>query len=145
MRINVDCVRDIMLCSESNTGLRSCCVFIDTELSASIAPHLGELPKEPSDYQSELNQKWDNETLIYHVRYCIDADLLRVVGTPTDEYVISDLTPKGHSFIENIREPKNWRSVKGVAEKVGSKSLEAIVQIASNVISDVVKVQLGIT
>lgn len=144
MRIDMDCVRDVLLCVEAHTGLRTYCRFVDVELSAQVAPALGEPPKEPLDYQLSLTATHDNETLIYHVRYCSDADLIDLADVPTDEYIIRDLTPKGHDFIENIREPKNWRTVKGIASKVGSKSLDAVVQIASNVISDVVHTNLGL-
>ena len=29
MRLNMDCVRDILLCVEENTGLRKSCLFVD--------------------------------------------------------------------------------------------------------------------
>ena len=31
MRLNFDCVRDILLCVEENTDLRHLCVFVDIE------------------------------------------------------------------------------------------------------------------
>lgn len=31
MRLNFDCVRDILLCVEENTDLRHICIFVDIE------------------------------------------------------------------------------------------------------------------
>lgn len=34
MKINLDCVRDVMLCVEANTGLHQRCYFIDYALNS---------------------------------------------------------------------------------------------------------------
>lgn len=143
MRLDMDCVRDVLLCIEENTGLRKFCIFIDTGLTAS-AKFVGNAT-EPHDYQQMLLTKYDNDKLIYHVHYCIEADLLQQTNTSTPYKIcIADLTPKGHSFIENVRDNKVWTGVKGIAAKVGSKSLDAVIQIASNVITELIKAQFGL-
>ena len=140
MRLEMDCVREILLCVEENTGLRKRCRFIDESLNAS-QEFLGEI-KAPAEYQEPLTKKYGNDTLIYHINYCIQAGLLEKAATSNGYViVISDLTPNGHSFVENIRDNKIWAGVKGVAVKVGSKSLEAVIQIASNVITELIRSQ----
>jgi len=52
--------------------------------------------------------------------------------------MIRDLTPYGHKFIANIRESNNWNKIKKIANDVGTTSLEAIMQIAINVISGLI-------
>ena len=132
----MECVRDVLLCIEEHTGLRTYCQFIDVELSHKVAVALGDTPKEIPDYQCSLMASYDNTTLIYHVRYCINAELVYTSETPSDEYCICDLTPKGHDFVENIRAPKNWLAIKKHAATIGSKSLDVLIQIAATVISN---------
>lgn len=59
--------------------------------------------------------------------------------------MVQDLTPTGHKFIENIRQDTIWNNTKSIAAKVGSKSLDAIMQIASNVITELIKSQFGLS
>lgn len=57
---------------------------------------------------------------------------------------VNDITYAGHQFLANIRDDKIWKGVKGIARKIGSTSLEAFTQIASNVITELIKAQFGI-
>lgn len=102
MKINLDCVRDVMLCVEANTGLHQRCYFIDYALN-SAQEFVGDLSPTP-DYQAELEKKYHNEELLYHLKYCIESGLLSVDG-PVGLYQtwVCDLTPKGHDFLANIR------------------------------------------
>ena len=64
----------------------------------------------------------------------IDAEQVDLAGN----IMIKDLTPYGHKFIANIRENSNWNKVKKIANEVGTTSLEAIMQIAINVIGGII-------
>lgn len=143
MKLNLDCVRKILLYVEDNTGLRKHCFFIDSGLEKSELI-IGNDPIPPPDYQEQLLKEFDNDTLIYHVNYCIEAGLLST-DQPIGTYctTITDLTPKGHSFLENIRDSKIWSGVKSVASKVGVRSLESVIQIASSVLTQLIKNQFG--
>jgi hypothetical protein len=144
MKLNLDCVRQILLCVEENTGLRQYCFFIDSGLEEGVTM-IGDTPIPPPDYQVNLLKKFANDELIYHINFCAEADLLSVDGSlGLYQTVIADLTPKGHDFLENIRDNKIWSGIKGVAEKVGSTSLDAIIQISSNVITQLIKTQFGL-
>ena len=144
MRLDLDCVRKILLCVEDNTGLRKSCFFIDASLEE-VETMIGSDPIAPPDYQQQLLKEFDNDTLIYHVKYCIEAELLSVED-PSGNYciTIADLTPKGRDFLENIRDNKIWAGVKGVASKIGAKSLDSVIQIASNVLTQLIRTQFGI-
>lgn len=142
MKLNLDCIRQILLCVEEHTGLRKACFFIDSGLEESEIM-IGNSPIPFPDYQSKLLEKFSNDELIYHLNYCVESDLL----TTNESYglyqiFIMDLTPKGHDFLENIRDSKVWSNVKDIASKVGSKSLDSIIQISSNVIAQLIKSQL---
>lgn len=144
MKLNLDCIRQILLCVEEHTGLRKACFFIDAGLEESEIM-IGNSSIPFPDYQAKLLQDFNNDELIYHINYCFDPDLISINGPlGTYQIFITGLTPKGHDFLENIRDNKVWSDVKDVATKVGSKSLDAVFQISSNVIAQLIRAKFGI-
>lgn len=132
MRLNLNCVRSVLLAVEENTGLHKPCYFVDFELNEELFSVGGQI--EPQAFQDELHELYENEELMYHVHYCVSAGLLvRMKGSPDYQVFISNLTPKGHSFIENIRDDKVWNYVLKALRKVGAITLEAAMQVASAV------------
>lgn len=145
MRLNLDCVRDILLCVEEHTGPRSRCMFVDTSQTESLK-RMGLHTEEPQEYQINLMGVYEIDEIVYHVKYCHEADLI-VLMEASSPYLqlVSDLTPKGHDFLANIRNDKIWANVKEITGKVGAKSLSAAVQIASSVITLIIKSHLGLS
>lgn len=118
MRLNPDCIRDILFATENNTGYRK-------ELFLSRNRPLPE----------EL-QKYDFKTVAYHSKQCIMAGLITEGNSYVNvEITIGDLTPSGHEFLANIRADNNWSKVKQKAKAVGSESLSVLSQIAGQVIA----------
>ena len=127
MKLNPDCIRDILIAVENGTDSEHGLFFSSTE----IPP---------------LMDKYDYNTLLYHIRQCSKANLIE---SPRyydngDSGLIPDLSPKRHEFLANIRENNIWNGVKAISEKAGSASLDAITQIASNVITELIKAQFGL-
>lgn len=58
---------------------------------------------------------------------------------------VADLSPSGHEFLANIQSDTLWNNVKNISSKVGSKSLNTMIQIASAVVTEIIKSQLGLT
>lgn len=89
--------------------------------------------------------KYDNDTLIYHVHYCMDADLM-VKSADSDEYKIwvADLTPSGHEFLAKIRSNDNWAKTKDIGTKIESFSLSMVSKTAEGVATTYLKQQLGL-
>ena len=142
MRLNLNCVRSVLLAVEENTGLHKPCYFVDFELNEELFSIGGQI--EPQAFQDELHKLYENEELMYHVHYCVSAGLLvRMKGTPDYQVFISDLTPKGHSFIESIRDDKVWNHILKILAKAGSKTLEAAIQIAPAVALEVAKLYMA--
>lgn len=128
MKLNPDCIRDILLEIESTSTASKAWVY------SSTSPPIG-----LSDYSKD--------EIGYHARQCSKSNLIdgfHIYGD-CDTISISDLTPNGHAFLANIREDTTWNRVKAVSEKIGSRSLDALTQIASNVITDLIKSHFGIT
>lgn len=129
MKLNPDCIRAILLTVEN-------------------ACDIGKPIRLPDERGTHLKAYFDDE-ILYHVRQCDLSHLLYRVralsGNGRLSYLIEDLTPEGHKFIANVRKDTIWNNTKSIAAKVGSKSLDALIQISSNVITELIKAQFGIT
>lgn len=142
MRLNIDCVRDIMLWAESITTPTKPAVYVDTDMVSSLsAMYLSEseMPV-PDEEQKNLLNKYNNEQLVYHLQYCVDAALLKPADISSAErIVIKNLTPLGHDFIANIRHDAVFEKTKAVMHNLGVESLKAAVQVAASVTSEIIK------
>ena len=140
MRLNLDCIRDIMLWVEKTTTPTKFAVYKDTDMLKATHEALYDTPFNPDTVKNELNEKYDNETIMYHLNYCIEAGLLKSTDNSRSPMItIQDLTPLGHEFIANIRYDTIYQKTKNVIDKIGIESLNGIVQIAANVTSEIIK------
>ena len=128
MKLNPDCIRDILLTIEQIPSVNHHWDF-------------------NSDTIPQLFPQYTMEEVMYHLRQCeLNGFLLSPSHSLNYDYFsVLDLTPAGHSFLANIRENTVWNGVKNIAGKVGSRSLDALVQIASNVVTELIKAQFGLT
>lgn len=124
MKLNVDCIRDILLTVESVTNFST-----------------------PMEYHTELLnynllEKYSNEDIQYHIKQCDLSGLLTKVHWYLDgSCTIIDLSPEGHKFLSDIRSDNNWNKTKSIAKDIGSFSLNTIKEIASGVIGELIKNQ----
>ena len=127
MKLNPDCIRDVLMDIEENTTINTSWKY--DSLNS---------PKRLLDY--------DRFEIAYHARYCYEANLIKgfSIGGNSENIYAMDLTPKGHEFLSNIRENKIWNGVKVIAGKIGSSSLDALIQISSNVVTELIKAQFGL-
>ncbi|HCT70633.1 MAG TPA: hypothetical protein DF409_05900 [Bacteroidales bacterium] len=124
MRLNPDCIRDILLSVEEKCDFRNGFMF-------------------PSEIE-RLN-KYDQEEVLYHLKQCQLSGLLhKVTFYLNGSCYVNDLSPSGHQFLADIRTDNNWTKTKTIAENVGSYSLDILKSIASGVIAGLVNKQLGI-
>lgn len=122
MRLNPDCIRDILLQVEDKIDSRKTTISFDELLES--------LPN------------YDENTLHYHVNQISKSDLVdKVFYADCRPYVISDLSPEGHEFLANIRSNTNWNKTKEIAKNVGASSLSSLREIAVSVISELIKSQ----
>lgn len=144
MRLDADCVRDVLLCVEENTGLRKAAVFTDTGLADQTAAFLGN-EVSVKDYQLELEKSYPCDKLIYHLNYCAEAGLVKLGDfTAGDTIWVEDLTPAGHEFLSNIRESSNWEKTMDIAGKAGTTAISMLTKIAEGVALALAKQHLGL-
>lgn len=124
MRLDPDCIRDILFDLEDKCDIRNFYSF-------------------PED--SDRLKKYDPDKVRYHLRQCNESGLISGYTMFLAGNVhIRDLSPTGHSFLADIRSDSNWEEVKTVAKKTGSESLRALIGIAANIITEIIKGQFGI-
>lgn len=88
MKLDCDCIRDILLTVEEYDGFRT----------------FDKIP---------LTDKYSEKTLCYHIQQCKDANLLSNVRKYVDGgYAVFSLTPKGHETINKIHNDTKWNKIK---------------------------------
>ena len=123
MKLNLDCIRDILFVVENN------------------ATYSNDVSEET--IFKELDSKYPREEILYHVRQCEHSGLFLKVVHYFGGFSIQDLSPYGHQFINDIRQDNNWNRTKDIAKNVGSFSLDVLKDISSQVISTLISNQLG--
>lgn len=135
MKLNVDCVRDILLCVEDNAGLRASCNFVDYDIDQIYSNKT-----DVAEYQKKLEEKYHNDEIIYHINYCVEAGLLKKRSQGNGRVVtIDDLTPLGHQFIGNLRNENIWKKVKDFSQKSGGVALGTLIEFAATKGFDMLK------
>ena len=123
MKLNPDCIRDILFVVENN------------------ATYSNDVSEET--IFKELDSKYPREEILYHVRQCEHSGLFLQVVHYFGGFSIQDLSPYGHQFINDIRQDNNWSKTKEIAKSVGSFSLDVLKVISSKVITNLISNQLG--
>lgn len=126
MKLNIDCVRDILLICEE-IPLNE--YFSFNELSSRL-------------------KQYDKDELTYNCLKLKEANYLSVVTKTYDCKAtvvrINDITFQGHEFLNNIRSSKILERSKNVASKIGATSLQAFTQISTGMVLTLIKSELGL-
>lgn len=125
MKIDNECVRDILFAIEKNSTYSSA-AYINT-----------------SDLEDAKLSAYGSEKLNYHIRYLYMKELIfNPLPHSVNRY---DLTPEGHEFLSNIRDDNNWHKIKSVSASIGFAGLKVISAIAEGVATAAINQKLGFT
>lgn len=130
MRLNQDCLRELLLEVESKLELNGSIAYKNIE-------------------KMEINTKFSSDEIIYHLEKLNEAGFLKVkffYYTKRNKYNLSieSITWEGHKFLDTIRDDVVWDNSKKIVSKFSSVSITMISDIASNVISQIISKQMGI-
>lgn len=142
MKLDVLCIRDILLCIEDHTDYRNVAKFIDITRAEQISKNIGTTVKIP-EYNHVIYAQHGMDKVLYHLNYCIDAGLITDVKTERSNYIltIANLTPLGHEMVNDMRDSD-------IAQKISSikaASLPVLLHVAKDLSSSAVKNFLGLS
>lgn len=127
MKLNPDCIRDILFAIEELSKPNS--LLTSEQLS-----------------KTKFLSKYSDEEILYHLQ---QLDWSGYIMTPNRHktldgiFIVNDLSPLGHEFISDIRKDTNWNKVKSISKEVGSETLSSIKTIAENVIATAITKYMG--
>lgn len=107
MKLNLDCVRDILLTLEEITD--------------------GVTQYDIGEYNyGNYTSKYSYKEYAYHLRQCIDSGLIK--GRYEDFSIcFQGITCKAYTFLANAREDKLWSKFKEIAQKFGCFNIDTLV------------------
>lgn len=119
MRLDIDCIRDILLTIETNCN----------SYGEYYYPNL--IFESLSDY--------DEDVLTYHLLALNDGGYISCLYSDNSIEEISSLTWEGHQYLDTIRPATVWDKTKTILSKSGVSSLSMVSKIASNVALSIMK------
>lgn len=125
MKLNQDCVRDLLLYFEENLSYNH-------EIRTSALTL--------KDYSSE-DLTYTTDKLLeagYINARSINADLLEPI------FFVYSITYSGHQFLDNIRDENVYEKTKALLSTFKSVSIEIFSETASKVITNIISKQLGL-
>lgn len=130
MKLNQDCLRDLMLYLEDTLTMRNY-ILIDCYSNDTFL------------------EKYNIDDLRYTALKLIEANYIdastrKFLDVAVPEIRIKSITFTGHKFLDTIRDDKVWKKTKNVLSGFKSTSIEIISETASKVITNLINQQLGI-
>lgn len=126
MKLNMECVRDVLLELESRDYVRE-----DDDIFCFIGISLNDLCKQLS--------KWERTDIFYSLFNLDQADYISMTTFEADigicDCIINYITFDGHEFLESVRDSQNWKKVKSGLSAVRNYSLSAIAALAEGITS----------
>ena len=125
MKLNYDCIRDIMLYLEENLELNNIVYlenikidYSDNDIKYSI------LKLEEIDY--------------------IKARIVKADGVAILDAIIFDITFYGHEFLNTVRPKTVWENTKEISTKIGVNTISSLTQIASQIVTQLISKLMGL-
>ena len=134
MKLNPDCIRDVLIYLEENLG------YTDNQVSMEhkeITIH---------KIKTDVCEKYShtNEDVQYSIEklYEIGYITMRAIQYDSRMYIasgdVNDITWNGHNFLNNVRPISVWDATKKGASKLGLMSIHALSTISMKIVEKVV-------
>ena len=127
MKLNHNCVRDLLLYTEEHLEYGYYIKVSEAQIN--------------SYSQYEIIYAADK---LLEAGYIVGDKRVTMDSKGIPQIDITSITWSGHQFLDNIRDNKVWEHTKGILSKFSSVSIGVISNVASQVISNMVKSQMGL-
>ena len=134
MKLNLDCIRDILLIIEDEQTMRK---IDQSNIGESGILETGMVqPIYDGGLLSHNKLKtYSSDDIFYSIKQLGENGLLDVntdiLSGGRQYYEILDITPEGHEFISNIRNLNIWNKVKSLLKGVSGASLPIVGKVAT--------------
>lgn len=122
MKLNQDCVRDVLIYIEENLPYGDELQATDIKIS-----------------NYTINEILYTVSLLYDENY---IKAIQIKGFECNSYIIQSLTMRGHELLDNIRDSKVWKKTKETTSKFASVSLKILSSVASGVLTSMINQSL---
>lgn len=128
MKLNIDCVRDVLLCLEEK-------ITMDNNNRIIPVPF--------KTVKAILENKYEENDIVYAISKLLDIRyIIGHIDKTSGRYKvtgsISDITWEGHEFLNSIRPQTIWETTKENASKLGISSIRGMASLANNIINAIV-------
>lgn len=93
---------------------------------------------------SKLPDTYPKEQILYHKRLLIEGGYAKgdtmYGGNKLQAAAITELTVKGHDFLDVVRNDAIWQKTKNEVEKVGTTSISIVYDIASIIVRNEINI-----
>ncbi len=121
MKLEHECVRDVLLTSEEETGLN-------------------DILQNEDIYEAPRLKKYEEEDIIYTIKKLIEANYIHadvMMHSEGNMAMMKNLTYEGHLFLDNIKDDGIWNKAKEQAKKISSGvSISVISGIALSILEN---------
>lgn len=139
MRLNYDCVRDVLL-------------KLEELLTIKYDENLNSFNRSMTDihqlYDNLSGAKYTIEDVLYTIKILDEAGFILASMDYGDGHIVDciivDITYEGTEFINKIRPKDVWSKLKSGFAKVGAFSLPVISDVANSLLTSLVKSYLGL-
>lgn len=126
MKLNHDCIRDLLLLIEENLTYGH---YID--------PAQLELKNYSVEELTYTAEKLDEAGFI-------QCNISKFLSNPLPAIRINSMTYYGHQLLDNIRDDGVWKETKKLTSKISSASIKILSEVAAQVISNIISKQMGL-
>ncbi|MEF9893162.1 MAG: DUF2513 domain-containing protein [Anaerorhabdus sp.] len=129
MEINLDCIRDVLLYISKNQRMDN--DFKIEPISSAVII-------------SQLKTDYNEDEIAYSIRQLCMQDYLiyNTVHPVLNIYLIRDISPKGHEFIQNTQEPTVWEKTKSKLSGFKNISISIVNSVAVKILTDFIAQQM---
>ena len=126
MKVNEDCIRDILLYLSVNLTL-------DLSENKNIYNQISVL-----ELMKDLSDEYTKEDIVYSVNILYQAGYIMGINLEQKNISLSrlkivNITNKGHVFSQNVGNPSVWDKTKKIISKVGNHTLNFIEDVAHDI------------
>lgn len=126
MRLNPDCIRDILLVCEDGCSPGEMYMF----------------RYEPFEWDG---RSYSADETLYHLRQCdMNGYFSKASEDMVGNFRVFDLSPRGHEFLADIRSDNVWNKTKAASKEIGVSSLRGLASIAAQIVTAIINKYIGV-